>query len=556
VSEILVKMLADNDVEFVFYNPGYDVVPIISEINKFRRSGVKAPKPILCLDESVALASAHGNFLITGKKQIVLVHSELGTQQIGGALHQAQWGHVPVLLCAGIDRMVNRKNWMNDPYDQGSMVRNCVKWDCMLNGPEELPDILNKAFKITATDPCGPVYLCFNRDHFLMEIDENLILSPKKHSAAKSITKKDMDLLKKAAILLIKAKNPLILTGHSGRNLNSVSALIHLAETLGARVYTAPVRVNFPSDHPLCAGVEPNDGLSVSNPYFSTSDVLFVIDYDLPYAPPNLSPGLNSKIVHIDMDFIKNGRPLWGRNADICLKTDSSKAIPALCKMINELLTPKDKIRLHDRYKRYKNEHELSRNRLKTLSINSAKDKPISPDWLSYCVNEVMDDNTILINQTISGSLSISQQISRNMPGTMFACTGGSIGWALPAALGAKLAAPDNLVISLMGDGAFIYGCPVATLWTSNKYQAPFLSIIYNNQAYGAIKGLLRKEFKMDSSGGDIFPSPDFSLVANACRAYGRQVVDPNDIVHELKKAIQYVKKGVSAVLDVRIKQI
>ena len=116
-----------------------------------------------------------------------------------------------------------------------------------------------------------------------------------------------------------------------------------------------------------------------------------------------------------------------------------------------------------------------------------------------------------------------------------------------------KLARPDKTVISLMGDGAFIYGCPESTLWSANFYKAPFLAVIYDNQGYGAIKGLFKEKYNVDNMGADIAAPPDYTLIARANNAYGRMVDDPADIPKALKDCLGMVRGGQAAVLDIRL---
>jgi acetolactate synthase I/II/III large subunit len=189
------------------------------------------------------------------------------------------------------------------------------------------------------------------------------------------------------------------------------------------------------------------------------------------------------------------------------------------------------------------------------LAAGQAGMKSISPDWLCKCIDEVITEDTLIVNQTITPSVSVAHQIKRTQPGSLISCAGGSIGWALGAGLGAKLAAPHKMVVSLMGDGAFIYGCSVATLWTAGFYQIPYLSIIFNNQAYGAIKGLFKEHYNVDNMGADITRPPDYARVAEACHAYGRMVEEPSDIVPTLREALTQVRKGKPAVVDVRLSQ-
>jgi acetolactate synthase-1/2/3 large subunit len=171
-----------------------------------------------------------------------------------------------------------------------------------------------------------------------------------------------------------------------------------------------------------------------------------------------------------------------------------------------------------------------------------------------------VDEDTIIINHVISHSASITEQIERTKPGTLLGCAGGAIQWALGAALGAKMAAPDRTVVSLMTDGGFVWGCPLATLWSASSYHAPFLSVIFNNQSYGVIRGLVRRLSGTELSdklgfelGVDIVPSPEYGLVAKACGGYGRTVDDPDDVPHALKEAMNHLSQGKPAVVDVRL---
>jgi acetolactate synthase-1/2/3 large subunit len=187
------------------------------------------------------------------------------------------------------------------------------------------------------------------------------------------------------------------------------------------------------------------------------------------------------------------------------------------------------------------------------MALKVSSQKPISPEWVCYCLNKVIDENTIIVNQTIGPAVSVSRQIPMTKPGTSVACSGGSMGWALGAALGVKITAPDKMVVSLMGDGVFVYGCPTATLWPAVYYKAPFLSIIFNNQEYGAIKMGFKMAYPEGTRAAEIVPSPNYALTAQACGAYGRSVEEPDDVASALKEAMEQVRAGKPAVLDIRI---
>ena len=97
-TEAFIDVLNANGVEHIFVNPGGEMGALLATITRFRMEGKPTPQLILCLDESVALTAAHGHYMISKKPQVVMVHAELGTLQLGGALHNVQWGRVPVIM--------------------------------------------------------------------------------------------------------------------------------------------------------------------------------------------------------------------------------------------------------------------------------------------------------------------------------------------------------------------------------------------------------------------------------------------------------------------------
>jgi acetolactate synthase-1/2/3 large subunit len=553
IAEAFIDALTANGVECIFYNPGIDNVPVLETLSKYRASGKQSPRGILCLDEFVAMTAAHGHYMVSGRPQVVSVHSELGTLQVGGALHNAQWGRVPVVLFAEPLGPTQRVNWRHEPFDQGSMVRNFVKWDHQLGDNEDIRDVLQEAFRIATTDPCGPVYLTLPRETIWNKT--NALPSRTTSVAAKATPQcADDAALNKAADLLIHSENPLIVTGYSGRNHQSVASLVALAETLCARVFTADIRMNFPNTHPLSACLSPGSGFG--NPFLTTADVILAIDYDIPYAPPPTKLAAGVKIIHIDIDTAKQGVPLWGCQPDVLIAADSAQTITALNEIIRRKLTPERRQQFHERFKRIEAEYKKRQEEWKVLAMSQAEQIPISANYLCHCIDEVITKDTIIVNQTITPSMIVAHQIHRSIPGTLLSCAGGSIGWALGASLGVKLAAPDRIVVSLMGDGAFIYGCPEASLWSASYYHAPFLSIIFNNSGYGAIKGLFQKTYNVDNMGADIVTPPDYALVARACNAYGRTVVNPTEVLPALRDILEQVHRGQPAVLDVKLKPV
>jgi acetolactate synthase-1/2/3 large subunit len=176
-------------------------------------------------------------------------------------------------------------------------------------------------------------------------------------------------------------------------------------------------------------------------------------------------------------------------------------------------------------------------------------------------VNNAIDQDTILLEEALTNRQSFMRQIQRTIPGTLFRSGGSNLGWGLEAALGAKLASPDKLVVTMVGDGCFIFGCPTATIWAASVYHAPFLCIIFNNAQYTAPRMIHRQVLGPQSYceqtglwvGTDIKPSPDYAAIARACNAYGQKVEEPADLPAALKDAIEQVHCGKPAIIDVRV---
>ena len=557
-AEAFLEICNANGIDNIFFNPGGEFASINAAVLKYYALGRPAPKLSVCLHESLALTAAYGHYMVSGKPQIVLVHSELGTQQVAGALHNAQWGRIPVVLMAGVAAAPSRTNWKGEPYYQGLMTRNCVKWDYEIKMDEDIHEVLQRAINTAITEPRGPVYLAYPRDILTKRTDRREFESYK--GSVESLPPPNPDDLGLIADKLLAAENPLIVAGYIERYHESVENLIELAETLCVPVVPGLTRMNFPTSHPLCAGMEEMGGGIRGNEPFAEADVILAVDYDLPYVPAEIFPKEESTILHIDIDPMTQGRPLWGRGADIFIKADSREAIPALTEKIKNKLTPELKAGLQTRYRMLEEKYKKQREENRLSAKNKSSETPISPDWLGYCLNEILDEDTVLVNHLISQSSSVAAQVDRTNPGTLCACAGGSIMWALGAALGVKTAVPDKTVVSVMTDGGFVWGCPVASLWTSNAYKMPFLSVVFNNQSYGAIRTIVERlsETPLSAemgyiSGIDISPPPDYALIAESCGGYGMIVTRPQDVLPVLKEALQEVKNGRLAVVDVRL---
>jgi acetolactate synthase I/II/III large subunit len=189
--------------------------------------------------------------------------------------------------------------------------------------------------------------------------------------------------------------------------------------------------------------------------------------------------------------------------------------------------------------------------------------RPIDLDVLCGALAQTLPDEALIMEEVVTSSGTLRRHLRRTEPGTLFNAGAPGLGWALGAALGARLAAPERQVVALCGDGSFVFGSPVAALWAAQQAQAPFLTVIFNNAGYNASKMPVLALFPNGASAAaDAFPGvrfptpPDYAALARSCHAHGERVEDPAALVPALERALQIVRGGQSAVLDVIIAPI
>lgn len=443
-------------------------------------------------------------------------------------------------------------HWMQEQLDQAGSVRGFTKWDYEVRRPENLQQIMQRAFQVAGSEPCGPVYVTLPRE-VLMAPMETVAMLPVTRHAPVTTPQADPERLAEAAAILASATHPFLIVGQAGRHPEVVPHLVELAELLGAPVSAESFRVGFPSTHPLAAG----RGVEA---HLKEADAILVIDCDVPYIPVNAKPRPDARIIWIDQDPVKETIPLWVFPADHLIQADSSKAIPALVFEVRKRMTAAQSRAAEARRAAISEAHLQARQEQAQLALSKANDSPIAPEWLAYCIGKVLDEDTVVVNEAVTNGPNVASYVPRSKPGTLYGSGGSSLGWALGASLGAKLAAPDRTVACLVGDGAFIYGCPTSAYWAADTYQIPFLTVIFNNQAHAAPKRALLAGYpdgysRRTSSylGTEIFPSPEYALLAQSCRAFGEKVEDPREVEPALRRGLERVRAGQAALIDVRL---
>jgi acetolactate synthase-1/2/3 large subunit len=561
-AEAYVRALVAQGVTCLFMNPGTDTIPIQEALSKLEQLGEPVPRTVLCLFELVALAAAHGYYAATGEPQAVLVHVDVGTQNLGGMVHNAQRGRAAVLISAGRTPYTTDAtqrgtrdtyiHWLQEQFDQHGIVRNYVKWDYELRRADQMGEVIGRAFQIAASDPAGPTYLTLPRE-VLMTPASDIAIPTREQTRPARLGAGDPDALRDVAARLVRSERPLVLPSTSGRTRRGFEALVQLAELLALPVVERRERTNFPSNHPLHQGYQPG-------PFVAAADVILVLDQDVPYIPTQVVPRADAFIAQIDVDPVKERIPLWSFPVTMPIRADSSRALELMADYARDLLTAADRTRIEARRKDLTVRHHdrMASREAAALKVRGAT--PVAAEWLGYCLGQLKREapECLFVDESLTSTPALWNHVDTDEPESIYGSGGSSLGWGLGAALGVKLARPDRPVVLSTGDGSFVFGEPLAALWASQINKAPILAVIWNNSCYNANKSPLVSAYPQGYSvsgkhfvGTDLLPAPRYDLLAPVVGAVGERVEDPNDVLPALRRGLDHVRSGRSVILDV-----
>lgn len=564
-AEAFLVLLLMHGSDAVFINPGTDTFPVQEAWARRREQGLPSPRPVMCLHEHTAVSAAHGYFLATGRPQTVLVHVDAGTQNVGGALHNAQRGQAGMLFCAGRapytwnGEMRGSKDlnihWWQEQMDQAGTVRGFVKWHYELSRTENMAGILERAFAVAANEPPGPVYLTLPREVLMLPAEHVPMPGPRQLNRAVPPVA-DPTALREAARMLLAAERPLIVAGRNGRETASVAEVGQLAEQLGAAIVTSPEYVSVPASHPLNLGPRLVEKLP-------RADVVLLLDPDVPWVPRVVTPAQDARVIQIDREPLHEGYVVWNFPIDLRITGAVAGTLPALRAQIEELQTREQRQQAVERGQAVAAERRAWYEAAVTRARGKATQRPMDAEWVAWCVRNVLPEGAIVLEDTVTNRHWVQMHLQGDEPGTYLSPGGSSLGWPNGAAIGVKLARPDRTVVSIIGDGGFVFSNPVAALWTAQHAKAPSLTVVLNNGGYNASKRPIGELYpngavvRADDGVVTAFEdAPAYARVAEACGAFGATVREPGELEDVLRRALDEVHHGRSAVVDAILRPI
>ena len=542
-------------------NPGATLRGLHDSIVQYGKN--TSPEMILCCHEETATALAIGYALAKRKPMAVMVHDIVGLQHATKAIFEAWIERIPILVLGGtgpldVDSRSPWIDWIHTSMTNSELVRGYVKWYDQPEGLTGAIESLLRAHMISRTDPCGPVYVCYDAHLQEKTIEQKKALPDVGRFVGAKPPVADEDTITNLAENLIGARNPVIIAERVGRNPSAFEKLVDLSELLSIPVLDKGDCLNFPNTNALNV-----TGADVE--ILSDADLIFAIDViDLENALTyNASSQESTSHLLVDKDSTKiislgisnylvgswsaDYRRLFP--VDLPILADSAATIALLISKCKGLLNSDIHELLVQRRKHVGETH----NRLWQTWDDEAKKlserRPVSTARLAQELwQAVQNEEWILTHGSLSGW--IKKLWSLTDP-TRYYGEGLGTGCGLGTSLGVALAHKNSpsLCISIVRDGDLLYN--PSGLWTAAKYRIPILFVVFNNRSYYQDEGHQLLMARMRNR--DLFkagigtridePAPDFAELARSYNVNGiGPVIEPIHVKEALEKAVEFLK--------------
>jgi benzoylformate decarboxylase len=550
-SQAYLEVAAAHGVEYVFGLPGTSGQEFIGTIADQERV-----RFVLALHETCVVSMADGHARVTGRPSLAQVSTLPGSANAVGALYDAYRDRSPVVVTStNVDTRIAGRDSHTEGKDLVELTKQFTKWSAEVHRSDRIPEFLNRAFKVAATPPSGPVYLSLP-SNLLGELVS--IANPAaKRSRIVPRVAGDPEALNDAARLLAESKRPLIVAGSAIAKAGAIEELIKLAEMVAAPVVMEPRYsfLSFPTNHPQSFQI-PERQPSFNLPVWGEPDLILAIGCRLirEYRyldEPVLKP--ETRCIHIEEDPWEIGKVF---PVDFGIIADAQSALRSLVEIFPKYAEAFNGRGKADRLECLRRAKEQVNGDLESRVKPGWDATPISAARLARAMDKLLERDTLIVNESPTSKDILVANFQFTPARSYFSnSSGGYLGWGLGAAIGAKLASPNRRVVACLGDGSSMFG--IQGLWTLAKYRVPLLVIVFNNRAYMAVKNQFRgsqERIRMAADMGAelVGPDIDFARLAQTFGIFGQRVEQPEAIEPAIKRAME---QSGPALVDVVIAQ-
>jgi acetolactate synthase-1/2/3 large subunit len=555
VANQLVKYLEARGVTHMFGLCGHTNIAVLAALAKSRRI-----RFINTRHEQIAAHAADGYARATKKTSVVLSHLSPGLTNAATGVANAALDSIPMVVIAGdvpthyFGKHPHQEVNLHADASQYEIYRPFVKRAWRVDSPHLFPEIIDKAFTLAESGRPGPVLVDVPMDVFSKEIDVALWTRALANTRALARPSLDDETATRMIRALLGAKSPVMYVGGGVLLADAADGMRELAEHLSLPVaHTLMGKGALPDDHPLILGMTGFWGTAYINGKCRDADWILALGTRFSEADCSSWEGEYTfsmpptKLIQVDIDPAELGR---NYPVEIGAVADLREALKVLNRVARKV-APKG-------VSRTKLVAEMAENRKSFVAGNRkamASDAwPMRPERILADLRDVLPRDAILCTDVGWNKNGVGQQFPIYTPGSIYTPGGfATMGFGSPAALGAKLALPDRVVVALVGDGGF--GQNPAALATAFESDIAVVWVIMNNHAFGTIAGLESAHY--GTTFGTVFEkngkswSPDYAAIARAYGVEGVRIASAAELKPALQRAIK-LKKPV--VIDVYMK--
>ena len=582
-SDFMVDVIKSLDIDYCYSNPASSFRGIHKSLINYGKN--TKPEFITCMHEESSVAMAHGNFKVTGKPQMVLCHGTVGLMHATMAIYNAWADRVPVIVVGGNDLDAAHRAPGVPTYHSGqdinALVRDITKWDDNPVSLQHFAQSFVRAYKMSMTPPYEPVMIALDGGLQEEPIGEHAgsLYIPKYVRTAPPHA--DTAALRETAKMLANAENPVIVVDRMARSQNGVDLLVQLAELVQAPVVDQSNRMNFPNTHPLNQSAQAQPlirnadliiGLEVSD-FWNTVNQF--IDNGLENGSgerqSRIKPG--TKLITISSAELnqKSNYQDFQRfqSVDISMVGDAEASLPYLIEAVKSAIPGDRKAAYEKRGEALKKAWQQSRERSRQAAAIGWEANPISvPRICAEVWAQIKDlDYSLVASRSGIGSWPERLWKMDKHHHWLGGSGGGGVGYGLPASVGAAHANKPlgRFSVSMQGDGDLMFA--PGAMWTAARHKIPFLSVLQNNKGYHQevmhVQRMSNRRNRVANLGTTIVdkgpigtrienPDMNYQKLAESMGWYATPPIsDPAELGPALKRAVEVVKSGQPAMVDV-----
>jgi acetolactate synthase-1/2/3 large subunit len=532
-NDILIQSLIEEGVEYIFGYPGGAALHIYDSIFK-----QKEMEHILVRHEQGATHAADGYARATGKPGVVLVTSGPGATNAITGIATAFMDSIPMIVISG---QVAKHLIGTDAFQETDMIgisRPIVKHSFTVDSAENIPEIVKQAFHIATSGRPGPVVIDVPKDTTAPDkLFEFKYPNDVDIRSYKPPIDPDPRQIERAVDAIIESNKPVIYAGGGAINSNASEELIRLNEILDFPVTNTLMGLGvYPATHKRFLGMLGMHGTYQANMSMHNADLIIAIgarfDDRITNTPKLFAP--NAKIIHLDVDYSSVSKII---EANIAVFGQVKNALLEMIKLLEvkkELIDPKKILPWKEQISDWKSQHGLNHE----MHLCETDDKPIMPQAVVQHLYNITNGKAFITSDVGQHQMFAAQYYHFDEPRKWINSGGlGTMGFGLPAAMGAKLAYPNDEVICITGEGS-IQMC-IQELSTCTQYNLPIKIININNEALGMVKQWQDMNYGGRHSASTYQSSlPNFVELAESYGHVGIKIEKNSELKSGLEKAL------------------